>query len=95
MTARQLPLTDRPTIEPFPERLRDPVYLGFAFDPKARPAESCAIAIDAYARRKGTPPRHLICHPSYAEVVGQECQGIPVLGEGRARYVVLVGPQEG
>ncbi len=92
MSAKQLTLRVDP--DPLPDRLRDPVYLGFAFGPKDVPMESCQRAIARFVQRKGHQPRQIICHPIYADAIGTECMGIPVYGEGRARYVVLAGPQE-
>lgn len=92
MTPRQLTLRVDP--DPLPDRLRDPVYAGFAYGPKDGALASCKHAIRIYSDRHG-PPQQLICHPGYAEAVGAECEGIPVIADGRAKFVVLLGPLGG
>jgi hypothetical protein len=94
MTPKQLPLTPRPSIDPFPERLRDPVYLGFAFGPKDKPADIAVDVVRTFTTRKGYRPREIQCHPSVVEVIEKEVGGIPVIGCGRAVRVLLLGPLE-
>lgn len=94
MKAKQLPLTARPAIEPFPTTLRDPVYRGVAFGTKDRPADIANAFVDTYIKRRKHAPRELHCHPSMVEVIGQEVMGVPVLGVGKALRVFLLVPQE-
>lgn len=92
--AKQLTLTvDPPTISPFPERLRDPMYKGYAWSAKDRPAEVARDVLAHYTRQRGTP-REIQCHASMVEIVEKEAGGVPVLGIGRAMRVLLLGPVE-
>ena len=93
MTPRQLSLKVDP--DPLPDRLRDPVYAGFAFTAKDRPADVAALVLETYRRRHNNrDPREVICHPSMQEIVAKEAGGIPVIASGRALRVLLLGPQE-
>lgn len=94
MKAKQLPLTARPAIESFPERLRDPVYCGFAFGPKDQVGVIARDVVRLFTQRKGYPPHEIQCHPSAAESIEREAMGIPVIGIGRAQRVLLLGPVE-
>lgn len=89
MIAKQLPLTA-------PVILRDPIYRGVAFGPKdiIDPSERVHVALGKYVGRYGRLPREVICHPGMAVEIGAECMGVPVLGTGASRHVVLVGPRE-
>lgn len=94
MTPKQLPLTPRPTIEPFPERLRDPVYCGFAYGPRDQVGVVARDVVRRFTQRKGYPPHEIQCHPSAVERIEREAMGIPVIGIGRAQRVLLLGPVE-
>lgn len=93
MSPRQLSLRVDP--DPLPDRLRDPLYAGYAYGPKDRPADVAVAAIARYRQRnQNRDPREIHCHPSAADVIAAEVGGIPVIGTGRALRVLLLGPKE-
>jgi hypothetical protein len=89
---KQLTLAVDP--DPLPTTLRDPIYAGYAWGPKDRPADVAVSVLEKYRRRTSRNPREVICHPSAADVIAAEVGGIPVIGTGRALRVLLLGPIE-
>ena len=90
---KQLSLSVDP--DPLPDLLRDPIYAGFAYGPKDRPADVAVQVLRTYRQRyRVRDPREVHFHPSVADVIAAEVGGIPVIASGRALRVLLLGPLE-
>lgn len=73
----------------------NPTYLGWGESSKAKPGEKIARAVACFRDIYNQAPAEVHCHPEDAAAVGDTVNAVPVIGDGRARHVYLVGPVPG